>query len=212
MTAVYELRQYTLRPGQRDALITLFDREFVETQEALGIRVVGQFRDRERPDRFVWVRGFDSMAARAASLAAFYDGPAWRTHRDAANATMIAFDDVLLLRPAGLDFDLTGAARDTPPSSVVVATLGYLAEPPDPASIPRLATGGTPLARLCTEYAENDFPALPVRTGEHVVVEFTSFGSENEWHDHTGRLAELPGGPLRRERLVLAPTARSLLR
>jgi hypothetical protein len=27
-------RQYTLRPGQRDVLIGLFDREFVESQEA----------------------------------------------------------------------------------------------------------------------------------------------------------------------------------
>ncbi|HEY1385444.1 MAG TPA: hypothetical protein VGF43_17605, partial [Dongiaceae bacterium] len=42
---VTELRQYTLHPGQRDALIDLFDREFVETQEDAGIRVMGQFRD-----------------------------------------------------------------------------------------------------------------------------------------------------------------------
>lgn len=33
---IVELRQYTLRPGQRDALIDLFDLEFVETQEAVG--------------------------------------------------------------------------------------------------------------------------------------------------------------------------------
>jgi hypothetical protein len=31
---VVELRQYTLRPGQRDVLIDLFDRELVESQEA----------------------------------------------------------------------------------------------------------------------------------------------------------------------------------
>lgn len=43
---VVELRQYTLRPGQRDVLIDLFDREFVESQEADGMAIVGQFRDR----------------------------------------------------------------------------------------------------------------------------------------------------------------------
>ena len=51
--AVIELRQYTLKPGQRDVLIELFEREFVETQEAVGIQLVGTFRDLDRPDRFV---------------------------------------------------------------------------------------------------------------------------------------------------------------
>ena len=31
---VLELRQYTLKPGQRDVLINLFERHFVESQEA----------------------------------------------------------------------------------------------------------------------------------------------------------------------------------
>src|SRR6185436_19195944 len=46
---VVELRQYTLHPGMRDVLIDLFDREFVETQEALGMTVLGQFRDLDDP-------------------------------------------------------------------------------------------------------------------------------------------------------------------
>src|SRR5687767_14085568 len=58
---VVELRQYTLHPGQRDVLIELFEREFVETQEAEGMRIVGQFRDLDNPDRFVWLRGFPDM-------------------------------------------------------------------------------------------------------------------------------------------------------
>ena len=58
---VLELRQYTLRAGQRDVLIDLFDRELVETQEAVGMSVVGQFRDLDRPDRFVWLRGVTDM-------------------------------------------------------------------------------------------------------------------------------------------------------
>jgi len=30
---------------------------FVETQEATGMRVIGQFRDLGDPNRFVWLRG-----------------------------------------------------------------------------------------------------------------------------------------------------------
>ena len=55
--SVIELRQYTLHPGRRDDLIALFEREFVEPQEALGIAVLGTFRDLDAPDRFVWLRG-----------------------------------------------------------------------------------------------------------------------------------------------------------
>ena len=55
--SIVELRQYTLHPGQRDVLIDLFDREFVESQEALGMKIVGQFRDLDNPNRFVWLRG-----------------------------------------------------------------------------------------------------------------------------------------------------------
>jgi hypothetical protein len=42
---VVELRQYTLHPGKRHVLIDLFDREFVESQEAVGMKIIGQFRD-----------------------------------------------------------------------------------------------------------------------------------------------------------------------
>src|SRR5678815_1064199 len=98
--SVVELRQYTLHPGQRDALVSLFERELIEPQEAAGIRVLGQFEDLDRPDRFVWFRGFAGMAGRHAALTAFYGGPVWAEHRDAANATMVDSDDVLLLRPA----------------------------------------------------------------------------------------------------------------
>src|SRR5262249_42411830 len=69
---VVELRQYTLVPGQRETLITLFEREFIETQEATGMIVIGQFRDLNKPDRFVWLRGFADMNSRAHQLEEFY--------------------------------------------------------------------------------------------------------------------------------------------
>src|SRR5450432_2088836 len=84
-------------PGLRDVLIELFEREFIESQEALGMTLVGQFRDLDNPDRFVWLRGFADMTIRAQALEAFYSGPIWRAHRAAANETMIDSDNVLLL-------------------------------------------------------------------------------------------------------------------
>src|SRR3954453_2272184 len=99
MTDVVELRRYTLRPGARQTLVDLFERELVEPQEAAGMVLLGWFRGGDDPDAFVWLRGFPDMDARADALTAFYRGPVWAAHRDAANATMIDSDDVLLLRP-----------------------------------------------------------------------------------------------------------------
>src|SRR2546429_3834352 len=71
---IIELRQYTLHSGQRDVLIDLFDREFVESQEALGMKLIGQFRHLDDPNRFVWLRGFRDMSLRAQALKDFYGG------------------------------------------------------------------------------------------------------------------------------------------
>src|SRR5215218_6003928 len=98
---IVELRQYTLHPGTRDVLIELFDGALAEGQEAVGITLIGWFRDLDDPDQFVWLRSFCDMQDRARALAAFYDGPVWAEDRGEANATMIASENVLLLRPAG---------------------------------------------------------------------------------------------------------------
>jgi hypothetical protein len=74
-------------------LIELFDREFVESQEIVGMYVIGQFRDLDNPNRFVWLRGFRNMSERAEGLTAFYTGPVWKANREAANATMIDSDN-----------------------------------------------------------------------------------------------------------------------
>ncbi len=77
-TGVLELRQYTLHPQGRDALIEVFEAHFIDSQEAVGAQVLGSFRDLDDPDRFVWLRGFADMATRADGLTRFYGGPVWR--------------------------------------------------------------------------------------------------------------------------------------
>lgn len=182
---VVELRQYTLRPGRRDDLVDVFEREFVESQEEAGMSLIGQFRDLDDPDRFVWLRGFPDMDARLWSLESFYSGPAWRGHRDAANATMIDSDDVLLLKPldAASGFALGGRGprgASGPGPGAVAAGVHGLSGPEDDlpacfrtAFAPRLAAAGlVPAAILVTEPAANTFPGLPVREGERVLVWF----------------------------------------
>jgi hypothetical protein len=233
---IVELRQYTLHRGKRDVLIDLFDREFVESQEALGMRIIGQFRDRDNPDRFVWLRGFSDMARRAQALQAFYGGSVWKEHRDAANATMIDSDNVLLLRPvrANSGFELGISVRPTQeasnaPEGLVVGTIYYFNAPVDVTFVdffegdlkPALTETGAPiLAYFVTENSPNNFPALPVREGEHVFTWFSRFASRAKYEDFATAFAQravlvaelksyLKASP---EVLKLSPTARSQLR
>ena len=236
---IVELRQYTLHPGTRDVLIELFDRELVETQEALGMTVIGQFRDLDDANRFVWLRGFRDMPSRGRALSDFYGGPVWKAHRDVANSTMIAFDDVRLLRPArptsGFSVD-TGerpprGATEIPGSLVVVSVYDFDAQPdtdfPDffeRALRPAVtAAGATVLASFVTEASANNFPALPVREGEPCFVWFSRFDDQAAFDRHAAGLARsrewgkvskelerrVKGPPEVRK---LAPTARSLVR
>lgn len=166
---IVELRQYTLRPGQWAALAGLFERALAEGQEAVGMTILGWFRDLDDPDRFVWLRAFPDLARRAPALAAFYGGHVWAEHREAANATMIDSENVLLLSPARGE---TGFSLDR--GAQVVVSIHQFREPADHEVVEHLERElGRVWATLVTEESPNDFPALPVREGEHVVVRFS---------------------------------------
>jgi quinol monooxygenase YgiN len=236
MTAqtVIELRQYRMKPGRRDDLIALFEREFVESQEARGMSLLGQFRDLDAPGHFVWMRGFEGMAARKTALEGFYGGPVWQAHRQAANATLDDNDDVLLLKPP-----LAAARLDPPPrqpegtdlgpASLIGLTIQALDAPPSADFAARFegeirpaleATGATVLGWMVTEGAENSFPRLPVREGEQVLAWVSRFADAEAHAEHLVRaeragLGDGFGLRSRRgviQRLRLAPTARSRLR
>jgi NIPSNAP len=185
---VVELRQYTLRPGQREVLIELFERELIEPQEAAGMQILGQFRDLDRPDRFVWLRGFSSMEARRQGLAAFYGGPVWGAWGPAANATMIDSDDVLLLRPCSPTSGLRpnvhprpSAGAEPDPGALYATVLTV--DPAEAATMayelsselePALAEAGHRLFGCYqTDPTPNNFPRLPIRT-DAALVWFTA--------------------------------------
>ncbi|GKT20254.1 NIPSNAP family protein [Acidovorax sp. SUPP3334] len=198
------------------------------------MRVIGQFIDQDRPDLFVWLRGFADMPARQRALTAFYGGPVWAAHRDAANATMVDSDNVLLLRPAWI-----GAAADLPSMRAAPGATGlapglvfvnvfYLREPATPSLLdccrsrmdPMLRAGGSRhTAWYVSDASPNTFPLLPVRQGESVLLgmalfdetaAFDTFANGKAWErDAAAILAPwLAKAP---EAHRLRPTARSAL-
>jgi hypothetical protein len=219
--AVVELRQYRLVPGRRDEMIAIFERHLLEPQEDVGMRVLGHFRDQGDPERFVWLRGFRDMPSRRAALEAFYNGDLWHEHRDAVNATIVDSDDVLLLRPAaGSSFE--NGAQTAGGHRLIGATIWPFAQPV-PAETLRVfleanasrpaGAGIMPVALLVTEPSENDFPRLPVREGENVVVSLERIDDETAYEARAAALAsalaeDLAGPP---QTLRLEPAERSRL-
>jgi NIPSNAP len=224
---VIELRQYTLKPGQRETLIDLFDRHFIESQEALGMTIVGQFRDRRRADRFVWLRGFSDMSSRHRALEQFYGGPVWAAHRNAANDTMLDSDDVLLLRPARPEMAFRVHPRDQSAkreagASPTVAGLYEMPRPADDALVSQFERQIVPILRangvnlegvFVTEPARNTFTRLPVREGLHMLVWFGTLEQREApaagWLERLTSAASLADQPV--TVLELDPTSRSRL-
>lgn len=228
-----ELRQYTLVPGARDVLVELFEREFIEPQEEVGMRIGGMYRDRGDPDRFVWFRSFPAIDSRGHSLTAFYDGPVWRTHGAAANATMLDSDDVLLLRATQPPHPPSAPAGPRPPFGTAgpgpeCVTVTVWTHLPDDDLTTWLSTEvhevlervlDAPVATWRTQPAENNFPRLPVRPdtafvwlaafpdGEAAEVAARRLADDTRWRHEIQ--PQLTTRLTAEQHLDLRPTARS---
>lgn len=237
--SIVELRRYRLKVGERENLIALFDREFLESQEAAGMEVFGQFRDLDDPNSFVWIRGFHDMESRKQALSNFYSGPVWAKHRNAANNTMVNSDNVLLLRPSA-PFGLFSSADRVRPSldargdraGLIVATIAYLAPRTECVFgdffqrdvLPVLLRSGARIVgAFMTQRSENTFPNLPIREGETVFVWFSTFKDNGAYNVYNSKVAasidwrerilpELESRVWRPNEVTrLSPTARSVI-
>jgi hypothetical protein len=146
------------------------------------------------------------MDRRAAQLQEFYGGPVWKAHRDAANATMIDSDNVLLLRPASptSGFQLEDAIRaprgsTTNREGLLVAKIYHLGKTKgaDLAEFferelkPDFAKAGvSALASFVTETHPNTFPRLPVREDANVFVWFSRFPDREAYQKSAAAVAE----------------------
>jgi len=179
------------------------------------------------------------MPSRAQALKDFYGGPVWKPHREAANATMIDSDNVLVLHPAMPTSGFSFGNKERPRvgasearSELIVATIYYFDAPVDAGFVEFfektvkpavIGSGATVLAYFVTEHSENTFPALPVREGENVFVWFALLNDAATYERHVAALTQYPrrrdqiskelARRLKREPeiLKLSPTTRSLL-
>src|SRR5215211_7758972 len=114
------------------------------------------------------------MPSRAQALKDFYGGPVWKAHREAANASMIDSNNVLLLHPATPTSGFSLESKTRPPagsneirSELIVATIYYFDAAADAAFVQffektvkpaAIDSGAMVLAYFLTEHSENTFP------------------------------------------------------
>ena len=219
-----ELRVYSAKAESRDRFLDYFEEHYLESQEVLGMRIWGQFRDLETPTHFVWVRGFRDMEQRKEGLARFYTSPMWQeTSIEVGKMLAGPARHVHFLEPVSKKHRFADDLRRPPlmaeepererPGHVVaqvfeigdrsydevVATL-------EQSHIPAWCdAGASSLGLFRTNQEPNNFPALSVLDEEVVVWFFTVSG--RSVYDAAVRHLSMPIEPL--ETFILDPGDRS---
>jgi hypothetical protein len=189
---VVELRNYVTKPGQRDKFISYFESNFIDSQNAIGGYILGQFRVKDADDNFFWIRGFNDMASRSRYLPEFYRGSFWKQRRDYVNDMLINNDNVYLLKPLRLSEDQADTAVNSnefgkKKGLVVIdyyianTRLKELIEFFKSKYLPFLKSNDISTTSWVSELAENDFPGLPVFQDKNLLVTITPFKDEAEY-------------------------------
>jgi Fe-S-cluster containining protein len=97
---ILEVRIYKIKPGLCDRFAEFFDAKALPAQEAMGMRILGQFRAVDDENTFVWLRAFEDEAERERQKTEFYEGPAWKGGLEEEAFSMIEdYSNVVLVEP-----------------------------------------------------------------------------------------------------------------
>lgn len=220
-----ELRAYGTYPGQAGPFLEHFERHYLESQEAYEMRIWGQFRDLDVEDRFVWIRGYRSMAERREGVFGFYTSDVWRETSPPLAGMLASSHHVHFLEALAPDegFDEDAARdEDAAVAGVVVAELfavdgGRFDDVADRLHATRLpafaAHGARSLGLFRSSDEANDIPQMPFIEDEPAVVWFSSHPSRAAYDRARKAARDAAGGGVGDpfETFVLAPGARSRL-
>jgi hypothetical protein len=106
--AFFELRQYRMRPGQRDAWVAFMEQEVIPFQTSKGMVISGTFVGEEDPDLYVWLRRFESEEERERLYEAVYQSDHWKNNIGPRVGELIAREEQAGLYSGGL-FDAFNA-------------------------------------------------------------------------------------------------------
>lgn len=85
----YELRQYRVQAGKMDEWIEFMEGTIIPFQVAKGMVITGSYRGEDDDSVYVWMRRFESEAAREALYAAVYESDTWQNEISPRVATLL---------------------------------------------------------------------------------------------------------------------------
>ena len=74
----FELRQYRMKPGQRENWVKFMEEKIIPFQLSKGMVIIGSFMGQEEEDLYVWIRRFASEEERKQLYAAVYESDYWK--------------------------------------------------------------------------------------------------------------------------------------
>ena len=95
---IFELRQYRLKPGQRERWVKWMEERIIPYQVSLGVVVLGSFVAEDDPDLYVWIRRFASEHERQRLYAEMYESPTWINEIKPVNDGMIIREKIQVTR------------------------------------------------------------------------------------------------------------------
>src|SRR5262249_10932623 len=75
---IFELRQYHVRPGQREKWVKCMEEEIIPFQVKMGMVILGSFVGEEDESVYVWLRRFESEAERKRLYDIVYQSDYWK--------------------------------------------------------------------------------------------------------------------------------------
>ncbi len=75
---LFELRQYTVNDGHREAFVQLMEEEIIPFQVQQGMTILGSFVSEEDDTTYVWIRRFHSESERERLYEAVYGSDHWK--------------------------------------------------------------------------------------------------------------------------------------
>ena len=199
---VIEIRNYLVKPGQRDTYVEGFETYFIDTLNAHGNYVLGQYRVKGEPDNFVWIRGFEDMPARKKALEDFFSSLQWEKYGNIPGEHLLGYTNVYLLKPLNLADSLDGKNKSFPTAwfgrskrvavvdfYVANEMLNQLIEFVDTKydSLVR-AAGVKDITYWVSETSPNNFPGLPAFQDKNLLVSIAFYKDEQEYEEMTKKL------------------------
>ncbi len=76
----FELRQYRMKPGQKDAWVRCMEEEIIPFQVSKGMVILGSFVGQEEDDLYVWIRRFEDEVEKERLYEAVYQSDHWKNN------------------------------------------------------------------------------------------------------------------------------------